>query len=357
MAVAQKPKPLPSPERLFCCPAPASAPPARPLRRPLPLRPALMPMTRFCPQPPCRCPAAARAGAAAPALPTLVRWPNLLMMLLCLALVRAGLLLPGLPLRQALLAPRFGLLVLAALLVAAAGYIINDYYDVKIDAINRPDRLVVGRVVRRRVAMLAHLVLSGAGRAAGRLAAPGAGGRHAGHGAAAVGLLGAVQAPGAGGQRSALPPSRRRWCCCPSCNCSWPATTAAPCGPTRWRLPAHGGARNCEGRGRYARRCPARLPHPAAGVGRGAHQVGGGRFSGLPGAAHAGRRAGCWRAGTGRWGCGCCCWCCCPWPSWPACWSAPTAAATSATSARWCKAIMLAGVLSMALAGSYSGEW
>ncbi|WP_210520668.1 geranylgeranylglycerol-phosphate geranylgeranyltransferase [Hymenobacter terricola] len=97
------------------------------------------------------------------ALPTLVRWPNLVIMLLCLALVRAGLLLPELPLRQSLLAPRFGLLVLAALLVAAAGYIINDYYDVKIDAINRPDRLVIGRVVNRRKAMLAHMVLSGVG--------------------------------------------------------------------------------------------------------------------------------------------------------------------------------------------------
>ena len=97
------------------------------------------------------------------ALPTLVRWPNLLMMLLCMVLVRVGILLPGAPLRASLLAPRFGLLVWAALLVAAAGYIINDYYDVKIDAINRPDRLVIGRVLNRRVAMLAHLVLSGVG--------------------------------------------------------------------------------------------------------------------------------------------------------------------------------------------------
>ncbi|OGX82887.1 hypothetical protein BEN48_17430 [Hymenobacter glacialis] len=93
----------------------------------------------------------------------LVRWPNLLIMLLCLALVRAGLLLPELPVQEALLRPRFGLLVVAALLVAAAGYIINDYYDVKIDAINRPDRLVIGRVVRRRKAMLAHLLLSTVG--------------------------------------------------------------------------------------------------------------------------------------------------------------------------------------------------
>nr|WP_236050054.1 geranylgeranylglycerol-phosphate geranylgeranyltransferase [Hymenobacter negativus] len=80
-----------------------------------------------------------------------------------MALVRVGLLQPELPLRQSLLAPRFTLLVWAALLVAAAGYIINDYYDVKIDAINRPDRLVIGRVVNRRMAMLAHMVLSGVG--------------------------------------------------------------------------------------------------------------------------------------------------------------------------------------------------
>ncbi|QNH61772.1 geranylgeranylglycerol-phosphate geranylgeranyltransferase [Hymenobacter sediminicola] len=92
----------------------------------------------------------------------LVRLPNLLIMLLCLVLVRAGLLLPGNPV-AALWSARFGILALAALCVAAAGYIINDYYDVKIDAINRPKQLVVGRVVNRRRAMLAHVLLSGVG--------------------------------------------------------------------------------------------------------------------------------------------------------------------------------------------------
>ncbi|MGI4739484.1 MAG: geranylgeranylglycerol-phosphate geranylgeranyltransferase [Janthinobacterium lividum] len=103
-----------------------------------------------------------RSGRLVHAVPGLVRWPNLAIMLLSLVLVRV-LLLPEQPLRAVLLAPRFGLLVLAALAVAAAGYIINDYYDVKIDAINRPARLVVGRLLSRRHAMLAHLVLSGAG--------------------------------------------------------------------------------------------------------------------------------------------------------------------------------------------------
>ena len=120
-------------------------------------------MNPFPPKPPTPTPPPPPAERLRTALPTLVRWPNLLIMLLCLTLVRVGLLLPEQPLRTALLAPSFGLLALAAVLVAAAGYIINDYYDVKIDAINRPDRLVIGRVVQRRKAMLAHVVMSAVG--------------------------------------------------------------------------------------------------------------------------------------------------------------------------------------------------
>jgi 4-hydroxybenzoate polyprenyltransferase len=103
------------------------------------------------------------SGGLAGAVPQLVRWPNLAIMLLTLALVRARLVLSEATVGEALLNKAFGILVLATLLVAAAGYIINDYYDVKIDAINRPDRLVVGRVLRRRKAMLAHVLLSALG--------------------------------------------------------------------------------------------------------------------------------------------------------------------------------------------------
>ncbi|MCR5887403.1 geranylgeranylglycerol-phosphate geranylgeranyltransferase [Hymenobacter sp. J193] len=92
----------------------------------------------------------------------LVRLPNLLLLALCMVLVRVGLLHRHMP-AASLLDVRFALLLLSTLCVAAAGYIINDYYDVKIDAINRPDRLVVGRAVNRRHAMLAHLLLTGIG--------------------------------------------------------------------------------------------------------------------------------------------------------------------------------------------------
>ena len=59
------------------------------------------------------------------------------------------------------------LLSVSTILIAAAGYIINDYYDVKIDFINKPDRVVVGKSITRRFALLFHSVLSAAGIALG----------------------------------------------------------------------------------------------------------------------------------------------------------------------------------------------
>jgi 4-hydroxybenzoate polyprenyltransferase len=51
-------------------------------------------------------------------------------------------------------------LAMATIFVAAAGYIINDYYDVKIDLINKPERVVVGKSLRRRYALFFHAMWS-----------------------------------------------------------------------------------------------------------------------------------------------------------------------------------------------------
>ncbi len=53
------------------------------------------------------------------------------------------------------------LFVLAAstVIIAAAGYIINDYYDIKIDLINKPQRVVIGKSITRRYALFFHSVL------------------------------------------------------------------------------------------------------------------------------------------------------------------------------------------------------
>ena len=55
------------------------------------------------------------------------------------------------------------ILSLSTVCIAAAGYIINDYYDVKIDYINKPERVVIGKQITRRYAILFHVVLSSAG--------------------------------------------------------------------------------------------------------------------------------------------------------------------------------------------------
>jgi len=55
------------------------------------------------------------------------------------------------------------LLILSTVFIAAAGYVINDYFDLKIDRINKPDEQIVGVVVPKQRAMLLHQVLTGIG--------------------------------------------------------------------------------------------------------------------------------------------------------------------------------------------------
>lgn len=59
------------------------------------------------------------------------------------------------------------LLILSTVLIAAGGYVINDYFDVKIDRINRPEDLVVTRHITRDGAMRLFQILTAVGVAAG----------------------------------------------------------------------------------------------------------------------------------------------------------------------------------------------
>jgi 4-hydroxybenzoate polyprenyltransferase len=81
-------------------------------------------------------------------IPSFLRLPNLLLVFLtqaipywCVlrpAIIKSG----GIPVLNE---RTFGLLALATVLTTLAGYIINDYFDRDIDAINRPNEVVVGR--------------------------------------------------------------------------------------------------------------------------------------------------------------------------------------------------------------------
>jgi len=96
----------------------------------------------------------------------LVRLPNLFFIVLTQFLFYYCILLPLLT--SAGVIPeidqsQFILLSLASVLIAAAGYIINDYFDVNIDQVNKPKKNVVDIIVSRRWAILWHFVLSGIG--------------------------------------------------------------------------------------------------------------------------------------------------------------------------------------------------
>lgn len=93
----------------------------------------------------------------------LVRWPNLVFIVLTQFLFYYCVMRPAYTVTGASPALDWvllGLLSLASVLIAAAGYIINDYFDVNIDLINKPGKLIVTRFISRRWAMLWHGSLS-----------------------------------------------------------------------------------------------------------------------------------------------------------------------------------------------------
>jgi 4-hydroxybenzoate polyprenyltransferase len=55
----------------------------------------------------------------------------------------------------------FFLLVFSTVLIAAAGNIINDYFDVKADRINKPEKLIITKHIKRRWAIVTHWTFNG----------------------------------------------------------------------------------------------------------------------------------------------------------------------------------------------------
>lgn len=60
----------------------------------------------------------------------------------------------------------FMILVLSTVFITAAGYVINDYFDIKTDLVNR-GKVIVGTIVSRRKAMMWHNILNALGIAGG----------------------------------------------------------------------------------------------------------------------------------------------------------------------------------------------
>ncbi|MEA3444179.1 MAG: geranylgeranylglycerol-phosphate geranylgeranyltransferase [Bacteroidota bacterium] len=96
----------------------------------------------------------------------LIRFPNLLIIALVQYLIRFAIMSPvlqqnGYELQMGNF--EFVLLVVSTCLFAAAGYIINNYFDRRSDMISKPDDVVVGTKINRRLAIVLHFVFNGIG--------------------------------------------------------------------------------------------------------------------------------------------------------------------------------------------------
>ena len=111
----------------------------------------------------------------------LIRWQNLLIVILTMALMRYAIIEPliskvgvillqgsGEEIPMTLQFPwyDFVILVAAIVFITAGGYVINDYFDIKTDLINR-GKVIVGTKIPRRKAMMWHSVLNIMGVIAG----------------------------------------------------------------------------------------------------------------------------------------------------------------------------------------------
>jgi 4-hydroxybenzoate polyprenyltransferase len=104
----------------------------------------------------------------------LIRWQNLLMVILTMVLMRYAVIAPliskigvilvkgtgeTIPMQLQFPWSGFALLVFATVCITAGGYVINDYFDIKTDLINK-GRVIVGTKVPRRQAMMWHNILN-----------------------------------------------------------------------------------------------------------------------------------------------------------------------------------------------------
>jgi 4-hydroxybenzoate polyprenyltransferase len=98
------------------------------------------------------------------------RIPNLLMVAVTMYLMRWSIIKPLLgiyAINLQISELSFLGLVLSTVFITAAGYVINDYHDVRADRVNKPDKVALDLHISRRSALLLHVLLNFAGVSAG----------------------------------------------------------------------------------------------------------------------------------------------------------------------------------------------
>ncbi|MBA4198404.1 MAG: ubiquinone biosynthesis protein UbiA [Chitinophaga sp.] len=93
----------------------------------------------------------------------IIRWPNLVFIALTQVMFFYCIAVPALHaagLKPILSNGMLALLTFSSLLGAAGGNIINDYFDLNIDKINKPEKVIVEKYISRRWIIFWHLLLS-----------------------------------------------------------------------------------------------------------------------------------------------------------------------------------------------------
>jgi len=96
----------------------------------------------------------------------LIRWKNLVIIIFTQVLMKFFVINPVLQLKNiesSLSLHVFTLICLSTILIAAAGYVINDIFDVEIDSVNKPFGKIVGKQVSVAKAMYLYWILNSAG--------------------------------------------------------------------------------------------------------------------------------------------------------------------------------------------------
>lgn len=96
----------------------------------------------------------------------LIRFKNLIFIVLLQVLIKF-ILFNSLEFNTALSGFNFTILIFATVCIAAGGYIINDIYDVAIDHINKPERLIVGTIFSQKKVFYFYLGITTTGVFAG----------------------------------------------------------------------------------------------------------------------------------------------------------------------------------------------
>ena len=89
----------------------------------------------------------------------LFRYQNLIFIALAQVFIKYGLFLPF-NIDITLSSFEFALLVIATLCIAAGGNVINDIYDVQIDKVNKPDKVIIGKLITESSANRLFVVLN-----------------------------------------------------------------------------------------------------------------------------------------------------------------------------------------------------